>query len=439
MSNAALYQYYGLRNAGVCYANLLQWNIKNGTAVQGQTGKWYPTTFPSQDELSGGAFDTLCPPILTTATGGSVSAPPTSSTLTSCATYAVLPGAQGGSGSCYDGNSLVPYYAAAGGLPELGSAVLTNLLLCDSTDPSLTWFQVGPANAGNAAGLTEGDWALTCGNWAPVGGSGWSKFPDSQPPASWSYPPQSYACPQSALPAYCLNAPANFWGPFYAPQGPPSVEMEGDNDVVAYTFSTFTIPSRFPHPTQGTFYVPSATTIPLNIGGPNATTQVSVTSPECVSLGATGAQLLGCTLSFDPVQLISASSNQKVAETGLATVGLQLPTNAAANTSAGGMFLPLTVGAAAGMNVLVSKNPDVYYCKNGCTLLEVWLPSNTNVAEVGFSAAPSTIDPTTYQWSQGGYITVADGSCWNIDVGRTNNNQGTISFNQVTPGSACAN
>jgi len=88
--------------------------------------------------------------------------------------------------------------------------------------------------------------------------------------------------------------------------------------------------------------------------------------------------------------------------------------------------------------VLVSKNPDVYYCKNGCTLLEVWLPSNTDVAEVGFSAPPSTIDPTTYQWSQGGYITVADGSCWNINVGRTNNNQGTISFNQVTPGSTCA-
>jgi hypothetical protein len=33
---------------------------------------------------------------------------------------------------------------------------------------------------------------------------------------------------------------------------------------------------------------------------------------------------------------------------------------------------------------------------------------------------------------------VADGSCWNINLGRTANNVGTISFNQITPGSLCA-
>ena len=439
MSNAALYQYYGLRNAGVCYANLLQWNIKNGTAVQGQTGNWYPTTFPSQDELSGGAFDTLCPPILTTATGGSVSAPPTSSALTSCATYAVMPGAQGGSGSCYDGNSLVPYYAAAGGLPELGSAVLTNLLLCSSNDPSLTWFLVGSANAGNSAGLIEGDWALTCGNWAAVGASGWSKFPGSTPPTSWS-DSATYACPQSEPPAYCLIAPSNFWGPFYAPQGPPSQAANFTSSyVAAYTFPSSSITSGYyAQPTQGPLYVPSTTSTPINIGGGSTTTTVTVDSPTCVSLGTTGAQVAGCTLSFNPVQLLSAGGLTYVAETGLATVGLQLPSNAAANTSTGGMFLPVTVGAAAGVEVLVSK-PNTYYCKNNCTLLGAWLPSNTDVAEVGFVAPPSTIDPTTYQWSQGGYITVADGSCWNINVGRNADTQGTISFNQVTPGSACAN
>ncbi|MFM8351624.1 MAG: hypothetical protein ACKN9D_11230, partial [Actinomycetales bacterium] len=98
-SNAALYQYIGLRDAGKCYANILQWNKNNGTAVQAANGKSYPTAFPSPSELSGGAYNTQCPPILTTKALGAVSAPPTSSSFSSCATYAVVPGTQGGSGS----------------------------------------------------------------------------------------------------------------------------------------------------------------------------------------------------------------------------------------------------------------------------------------------------------------------------------------------------
>jgi hypothetical protein len=435
MSNAALYQYYGLRNAGVCYANLLQWNMKNGTAVQGQTGSWYPTAFPSQDELSGGAFDTLCPPILTTATGGSVSAPSTSSTLTSCPTYAVLPEVQGGSGSCYDGNTLVPYYAAAGSLPELGSSVLTNLLLCSSNDPSLTWFQVGSANAGNAAGLTEGDWALTCGNWAPVGAPGWSKFPQSTPPTSWT-DSTTFACPLSAPAAYCQSEAFGFWGSFYAWQ-----EVFGDlgpeYPLLAYTFPTFPIGSGYyAQPNQGPLYVPPSTATPLNVGGPNATTTVSVDSPTCVSVGTVDAAVSDCMLSFSPVQGVS-SPQGITAESGLATVGIQLPSNAAANTSTGGMFLPLTVGAVYGVESLISR-PSTYYCKNNCTLLQAWLPTNTSIAQVGYFAPASSIDPSSYLWSQTGYITVADGSCWNINVGRNADNQGTISFNQMPLGSQCA-
>jgi hypothetical protein len=61
------------------------------------------------------------------------------------------------------------------------------------------------------------------------------------------------------------------------------------------------------------------------------------------------------------------------------------------------------------------------------------------------AGAPPTVDSTygghdwtQLLWQRSGYITVADGSCWNINVGRNADNVGTISFNQVTPGSLCA-
>jgi hypothetical protein len=141
-------------------------------------------------------------------------------------------------------------------------------------------------------------------------------------------------------------------------------------------------------------------------------------------------------LSFSPVQGVS-SPQGITAESGLATVGIQLPSNAAANTSTGGMFLPLTVGAVYGVESLISR-PSTYYCKNNCTLLQAWLPTNTSIAQVGYFAPASSIDPSSYLWSQTGYITVADGSCWNINVGRNADNQGTISFNQMPLGSQCA-
>jgi hypothetical protein len=72
----------------------------------------------------------------------------------------------------------------------------------------------------------------------------------------------------------------------------------------------------------------------------------------------------------------------------------------------------------------------------------VWVNSGTSISQVGFYAPPSVPVPEGFSnyaiWQQNGYITVADGSCWNINLERNANNVGTISFNQVTPGSACA-
>jgi hypothetical protein len=457
-SNAVLYQYFGLRNAGTCYANLLQWNKDNGTAVQGKNGTWYPTATPSQSELAGGAYDRQCPPILTTSTGTAVTAPPTSSTLNSCAAYAVLPGVQGGSGSCYDGNTLVPYYAAAGGLPELGSAVLTNLLLCNASDPALTWFQVGSANAGNAAGLTLGDWALTCGNWAAPAGPGYANgagaFPGSSPPTSWAISSeltcgpvsisgnQSYSAYQNAASPNCINGAnaTSIWG-------------AAGYGVNQFTFNSFYVPGYYVSPNwvglggggSPPAYIPPATATmgeyqaPLNIGGGSGNVNVTIDSSNCYSDSwSTGASVSGCAISFAQqsggTQSFGQDNLWRVAPAGLAAFAVSLPNGGTGG--AGGFSLPILVGTS------VYSSGSTFISNEIVNWLEVWVNSGTSISQVGYYAPPSVPVPNGYLtgaiWQQNGYITVADGSCWNINLGRTANNVGTISFNQITPGSLCA-
>ena len=458
--NSVLYQYYGLRNAGQCYANLVQWNQANGTAIQAKNGTWYPTATPSPNELAGGVYDKQCPPILTTSTGGAATAPPSNSTRNTCATYAFLPGVQGGSGSCYDGNTLVPYYVPAGGLPELGSSVLTNLVLCNATDPALTWFQVGSANAGNAAGLTLGDWALTCGNWAaPVGpgyNNGAGAFPGSSPPTSWAAT-SGFNCPAvtnlgtiDSL-AYAQNAPANclagysgniLWG----------VAGTGVGQV---TFDNFYAPGYYIQPNwiglggggSPKPYIPPMTSAalqaggtyaaPFNIGGSPGTVNVTIDSTNCYSnqwsTGVSGSS--GCVINF------SAPSNQGYgggawtsASAGLAALAVSLP-NGGTGAESGGFALPIVVGTST------YTSGSTMFGYQWSNWLETWVNSGTSISEVGYSAPPSTMGSAgigTQPWVQNGYITVADGSCWNINIGRNANNVGTISFNQVTPGSLCA-
>ena len=317
--------------------------------------------------------------------------------------------------------------------------MLTNLLLCNASDPSLTWFQVGSANAGNAAGLTLGDWALTCGNWVVPGGPNWpgNAFPSSTPPTAWG-DTTTYACGSAG---YCSGeTPTNFWGPFFAGNYWYSAIGYSDSYVSTYTFNQFSVPGYFAPQMQGSLpYVPPTTATPLNIGGKSQTTTMQVLTANCYSDDwTTGASVSpssgGCSITFDPV---SVQGNYGPASAGLAVLSAGLP-NSVTGTSSGGFALPMTVGAAAGAL-------DSPYGQGWTTLIELWVASNTSIADVGYFAPASTVNLAAIYgynywelfWQNSGYITVADGSCWNINVGKNSDNNGTISFNQITPGSLC--
>lgn len=80
---------------------------------------------------------------------------------------------------------------------RLAGNMQVNLRLCDATDPDLTWFQPGPNNAGNAAGLVEGRTYLSCGNWGEIATG--ECFPGAHCPLGWSQlapAPNSYVTSQ---------------------------------------------------------------------------------------------------------------------------------------------------------------------------------------------------------------------------------------------------
>jgi hypothetical protein len=86
--------------------------------------------------------------------------------------------------SYYDGDRLQPYYASPSGIVLTG-AMQVNLRLCNPVSSMLTWYQPGASNINNAAGLTAGSWYLNCGNWATIGASGWTCFPNAHCPSAW--------------------------------------------------------------------------------------------------------------------------------------------------------------------------------------------------------------------------------------------------------------
>ena len=126
-------------------------------------------------------------------------------------------------------------------------------------------------------------------------------------------------------------------------------------------------------------------------------------------------------------------------EADLAVTASQLPFNVNSNNPTGGFMLPITVGVAFGY---AATNNGLDFCTpKYCTLAQMWLPSNTNIGDVGYTAPASTVVPgftDQYNWSQSGYITIADGSCWGVNLGRNYDKNGTISFEQQPLGSACA-
>jgi len=470
-TNAALYQYDGLRDAGACYANLVKWNEDNGTAVEAANGDSYPTVVPTvADEKDGSYdFDTQCPSILETSDGAAVTAPqPTSATptLTGCASYVAATNTAGG--SCYDGNSLFPY-SANDSTVGLGSAVLTNLLLCSSTDPTLTWFAVGAANAGNAAGLTEGDWALTCGNWAAVGADEWAKFPQSTPPSVWLAGDNDYASlgnlAWSGAAAKGSNSLAD---PLY-------YQLQNMTDCqlydVDFSYPAGTIPEVIaagymiptgPATTYGNdedcgpsvngaaFYSNKSGSAPLNIGGvadPSATVTLypwvgnstcSSISSAIVAATATTPTLdrSSCTLTFTKVTCNYGTDNQWKLQSQLDLLNMPVK-NAATADGSGGFQLPVTLGVVASTTTAASGSGG--NCNSGSiTLFQVWMSSGTPLAVNGYTAAVPTVSATDGSVTQTGYITVADGSCWQIETGRTADNVGTMTLAQLPDGSDCA-
>lgn len=470
-TNAALYQYDGLRDAGACYANLVTWNEANGTAVEAANGDSYPTVVPTvADEKDGSYdFDTQCPSILQTSDGAAVTAPQptaTTPTLTGCASYAAATNTAGG--SCYDGNSLFPY-SANDSTVGLGSAVLTNLLLCNSSEPALTWFQVGAANAGNAAGLTEGDWALTCGNWAAIGSDGWAKFPQSTPPTAWLADDNDYAkignlawtgvvpngsnsladslynqlqfmtnCqydyidfsyPDGGIPA--IRAPG-----YVIPTGPAA--PYGADDCGGFSFN-------------GTaFYSNRSGNAPLNIGGtanPSATVTLSPWAGDSTCASISSAIVAdtstpptldqsGCKLTFTKVTCSYGTDNRWQLQSQLDLLNMPVK-NAANSDGSGGFQLPVTLGVVASTTTPASGSGG--NCNSGSiTLFQVWMSSGTPLAVNGYTAAVPTVSATDGSVTQTGYITVADGSCWQIETGRTADNVGTMTLAQLPDGSDCA-
>ena len=421
-ANAALYQYSGLRNIQVCAASLEAYNAVNGSSgvLTGPTGALNETT---------------CPSMLIAAGGVPVSAPQFTGSGASCAFYA-SPQNTAGDGSCYDGNSLIPYFGQSGQV-TLGSAVINNLMLCDDSDPTLTQFEVGAANAGNLAGLTAGDPALTCANWGQTGSN---NFPGSNPPLFWS---DESTVPES--PSWATPDPG-LW---------PIVKS-------SYGGSSYVIDSGYYYPPGRLTAVPyQFLAPPLNIGGLNNQTAVNsgsnnyganVSFPKSSS-GACSVVWMGdsgvnhstsgsnCNLYFSGVNL---KCEQQATTTGClnystqytaATIGVRLP-NAATGSLDGGFVLPLSIGTFGGYPITLGGSP---YCAGECTLIDMWVIGKTTIANQGFTTScPTTVNSVgqavtatnSYGLAVPCSIVLPDGGMYEISVGRTNNGTGTF---QVTP------
>ena len=470
MSNAVLYQYVGLRNIGTCVETLQAYDAEYGSAG-------------SLLGPNGALNDTTCPSILTTASGGAVRAPPPSDdTWLSCVAYASPDDTV--SGSCYDGNTLSPYSNEAGTI-TMGSSVINNLMLCDETAPTLTWWQVDAANAGNAAGLTAGDFALTCGNWGETGSN---QFPGSTPPStitgldaqgnevtvSWADTTQPLAANfgmqvsfstlwgSDDIGPYLNMSPQLFTDTPYSPVGyyyPLASQVS--SEAWSYTPQGSPPPGTFSG--WWTYYNPASTTPPLNLGGPQMATTVefdrtglgdcSIFLPIPGSPGTEGVALnqSTCTLSFPSIEVESTWTNDEaVGEVAMATVGVIVPN--ALGADYGGFFLPVTIGMAAGVTggsqYITSSTPGVDYCKGStesstaCTIAAVWISSGTDIQQVGYTAPPASVscsDPyqgvdagdwsTTCSgiFSSEGAVTVADGSTFTFNLGRIADGQGEFS------------
>ena len=424
-SSAALYQYSGLRNVGLCAANLQAYNQANGPSgvLTGPNGALNATT---------------CPSILTAAGGQPVSAPQPTSTLTNCTAYASPQNTAGG--SCYDGNSLVPYSSESGAV-SVGSAVINNLMLCDDSEPTLVWFQVGAASANNPAGLAQNEYALTCGNWGQTGSN---KFPASTPNLAWSQ--------EATVPAATLAPDPLLWPLTTSSYGGGSYVIDS-----GYYYSPLTaVPSQLLKP-------------PVNIGGPGLQTAVgsknnnfgaNITFPNSstgtcsviwmgdssvdnsVSNGNCNLYFFGVTLKCTGIVQQDLGCANYSSQYTSATIGVRLP-NAATGSLDGGFVLPMTIGTFGGYPITLAGST---YCagsiQGSCTLVDMWVQGKTTIAGEGFTTScPTVYDPqiginvptkNSYGLNTACSVVLPDGGQYQLTINRTANGTGSFQAIPVT-------
>ena len=257
--------------------------------------------------------------------------------------------------SNYDGDVLQPYYASSSGIVLTG-AMQVNLRLCNPSSSMLTWYQPGASNINNAAGLTAGSWYLNCGNWAKIGASGWTCFPNAHCPSAWqqssstwNWVSSQYSGDESDYPDY---------------QSHNHTLNTGSKVITAYVVSGLAPAWQWGYPNP-VWYAASTT----NLSHSNYNTWNNA--------------------NYWYSSINIPTKNNKTAVTGVMSVPVASQSTAGANTNsqAQGFFIPVAF--------------TLQYSSNN-TYTFGWQPmQNTTIATSGFTC-------------DGWTCTVADGSVWNV-------------------------
>jgi hypothetical protein len=281
--------------------------------------------------------------------------------------------------SYYDGDRLQPYYASPTGIVLTG-AMQVNLRLCNPTSSMLTWYQPGASNINTAAGLVSGSWYLNCGNWATIGASGWTCFPNAHCPSAWQQSSSTWNWVSSQYSGDESNYP----------------DYETHNHTVNTKDSQVRV---------------------IIMSGPAPEWQWSSAPIEYFnSTSNIFYNSYNYYVGFNNYQLLivnAPTKNNKTAVTGVMSVPVASQSSSGANTNpqAQGFFIPVA------FTVQYSSNNNYTFG---------WQPmQNTTIATSGFTC-------------DGWTCTVADGSVWNVAnptgssmVMSSNKNQVQIQMEQV--------
>jgi hypothetical protein len=256
--------------------------------------------------------------------------------------------------SYYDGDRLQPYYASPSGIVLTG-AMQVNLRLCNPASSMLTWYQPGASNINNAAGLIADSWYLNCGNWATIGASGWTCFPNAHCPTAWQQSSSTW----------------NWVSSQYSGDEPDYPDYQSYNHTLNTGSSTVGV-----YVVSGPAPAGQWTNSPLEYF--NSTNKIFFNYQET-----------GWGANYQLVSVYAPTKNNKTALISVMPVPVASQSTAGANTNslAQGFFIPVAF--------------TVQYVKNN-TYTVGWQPmQNTTIATSGFTC-------------DGWTCTVADGSVWNV-------------------------